>query len=177
MSIKLGKKIMIVGSSGSGKSTLARQLGEILRLPVIHIDKEMWKSGWVKRPIDEWREKHNALVSAPEWIVDGNNPGNMDMRLEKADTVIFLDFNRFVCLRSALKRRLTYINKTRPDVPEGCPETFFTDFELIKYVWQYPVKWRPIIIDKISKYEHIKLIHIKNRKALKRFINDIILAV
>ena len=173
MSVKLGKKIMIVGSSGSGKSTLARRLGEMLRLPVIHIDREMWQSGWVKTPEEEWREKHNILVLAPEWIVDGNNPSNMDIRLEKADTVIFLDFNRFVCLRSDLKRRLTYIGKSRPDVPEGCPETF--SFELIKYVWEYPVKWRPIIMDKISKYEHINLIHIKNRKMLKRVINDLTL--
>ena len=170
MQVGLGKKIMIVGSSGSGKSTLARQLGEMLRLPVIHIDKEMWKSGWVKTPQEEWREKHDKLVSAPEWVVDGNNPGNMEKRLEKADTVIFLDFNRFVCLRSAFKRRLTYIGKSRPDVPEGCPETF--SFELIKYVWQYPVKSRPIVMEKISKCEHINFIHIKNRKMLKRFITE-----
>ena len=169
---------MIVGSSGSGKSTLARQLGETLRLPVIHIDKEFWQSGWVKTPIDEWREKHNKLVSAPEWIMDGNNASNtMEMRLEKADTVIFLDFNRFVCLRSALKRRLAYTGKIRPDVPEGCPETISNVFESLKYIWQFPVQWRPIVIDKISKYEHIKLIHLKNRKMLKRFMNDIILAV
>jgi len=172
MAVKLGKKIMIVGSSGSGKSTLARQLGEMLGLTVIHIDKELWKSGWVKTPIDEWHEKHNKLVSVPEWIIDGNNPGNMEIRLEKADTVIFLDFSRFVCLRSALKRRMTYTGKKRrPDVPEGCPESF--SFELIKYIWQFPMKWRPIIMDKISKYEHIKLIHIKNRKMLKRFINNL----
>jgi len=172
MAAKLGKKIMIVGSSGSGKSTLARQLGEMLRLPVIHVDKELWQSGWVKTPIDEWHEKHNKLVSASEWIIDGNNAGNtIEIRLEKADAVIFLDFKRFVCLRSAFKRRLTYINKTRPDVPEGCPEMF--SLELIKYVWQFPVKWRPIIMDKISKYEHIKLVHLKNRKMLKRFINNL----
>lgn len=172
MPVNLGRKIMIVGSSGSGKSTLARQLGEILRLPVIHIDKEMWKSGWVKTPQDEWREKHTALISAPEWIIDGNNPGNMDKRLETADTVIFLDFNRFVCLRSVLKRRLTYIGKPRPDVPEGCPETLFTDFDFIKYIWQYPVKSRPIVLDKISKCEYIEFIHLKTRRMLNRFIND-----
>ena len=172
MSVKLGKRIMIVGSSGSGKSTLARQLGKILCLPVIHIDKEFWQSGWVKTPKIKWHEKHNRLVSAPEWIMDGNNASDtMEKRLERADTVIFIDFNRFVCLCSALKRRRMYSDKTRPDVPEGCPETF--SFELIKYIWQFPAKWRPIFLDKISKYKHIKLIHIKNRKILKRFINDI----
>ena len=176
MSVKLGKKIMIVGSSGSGKSTLARQLGKMLSLPVIHIDKEFWQSGWVKTPADEWHEKHTKLVSAPEWIMDGNNASNtMEMRLEKADTVIFLDFNRLVCLRNALKRRLMYNSKKRPDVPEGCPESF--SFELIKYIWQFPVKWRPIFMDKISNVEHIKLVHISNRRMLKRFINDIALAM
>ena len=162
---------MIVGSSGSGKSTLARQLGEILHLPVIHIDKELWNPGWVKTPGNEWHKKHYKLVSSSEWVIDGNNDSTIKIRFEKADTVIFLDLNRFVCLCGALKRRLTYIGKTRPDVPEGCPETF--SFELIKYIWQYPVKWRPIIMDRSSKYEHIILIHIKNRKMLKRFINDV----
>lgn len=31
-------KIQIIGYSGSGKSTLARQLGELLSLPVLHMD-------------------------------------------------------------------------------------------------------------------------------------------
>jgi len=37
------KRVMIIGGSGSGKSTLARQLGEITKLPIIHIDKMYWK--------------------------------------------------------------------------------------------------------------------------------------
>lgn len=31
-------KIIVIGSSGAGKSTFSRQIGELLRLPVYHLD-------------------------------------------------------------------------------------------------------------------------------------------
>ena len=47
-------RILILGCGGAGKSTLAGQLGEILDLPVIHLDQEYWQPGWVPTPDDEW---------------------------------------------------------------------------------------------------------------------------
>jgi len=163
---------MIIGSGGSGKSTLARRLGEILALPVIHLDKEFWQPGWIATPKEEWYEKQKNLISKPEWIADGNFGGSLEIRLEKADTVIFLDFNRFVCMRSVIKRWLTNIGKTRPDMTDGCPEKI--DFEFLKWVWQFPLKSRPDIVEKVAKYENPELIVIKNRKKLKQFIKEII---
>jgi adenylate kinase family enzyme len=37
------ERIAIVGSGGSGKSTLARTLGEVLHVPVYHLDKLYWQ--------------------------------------------------------------------------------------------------------------------------------------
>jgi len=122
MAIKLGKRIMIIGSGGAGKSTLARQLVALLALPVIHLDKEFWNDGWIKTPKEAWYKKQQALISAPEWIIDGNFGSSLELRLDKADTVIFLDFNRIVCICSVLKRWLTNMGKTRPDMAEECPE-------------------------------------------------------
>ncbi len=45
-------KIMVIGSSGSGKSTFSRKLGEILSLPVYHLDLYYWKPGWIETPRD-----------------------------------------------------------------------------------------------------------------------------
>ncbi|WP_343388145.1 hypothetical protein [Candidatus Amarobacter glycogenicus] len=42
------KRVLIIGSGGAGKSTLARHLGEISGLPVIHLDAEHWRPGWIE---------------------------------------------------------------------------------------------------------------------------------
>ena len=96
----------------------------------------------------------------------------MEIRLSEANTVIFLDFNRFICIQGVIKRWLTHLGKTRADMTEGCPEKI--DFGFLKWVWQYPAISRPKTIEKISKYKGVELIIIKNRRMLKRFISEII---
>lgn len=56
------KKIAIIGSGGSGKSTLARQLGEILKIDVIHLDALFWKPGWDLASREEQISTQNQLV-------------------------------------------------------------------------------------------------------------------
>jgi hypothetical protein len=38
------------------------------------------------------------------WIMDGNYSGSLDIRLERADTVIILVFSRWRCLVRVLRR-------------------------------------------------------------------------
>ena len=166
---KLGRKIIIIGNSGSGKTTLSHQLGEMLNIPVIHLDKEYWKEGWVTTPRDEWKEKVETLVSGSEWILDGNFGSTLELRLSRADTVIFLDFNRFVCLFSVIKRILRYLGKTRPDMAEGCPERF--DLAFIKWIlWTFPAKSRKEIKRCLANHQDNEQIIIKSSVALKKFM-------
>ena len=51
-----------------------------------------------------------------EWIIDGNYGGTMDIRMKAADTIIFLDIHRTICVYRAFKRIVQYRNKTRPDM-------------------------------------------------------------
>jgi adenylate kinase family enzyme len=87
------KKIILIGSGGSGKSTLARKLGDKLEIDVYHLDALFWKPNWEGAPKDEQRKVQNDLVKKEEWIIDGNYGGTMDIRLNAADTVIFLDIH------------------------------------------------------------------------------------
>lgn len=110
------KKIILIGSGGAGKSTLARLLGEKLNIKVYHLDRLFWKPGWVVVQREEQRKVQYKLINQPKWIIDGNYRGTMDIRLHAADTIIFLDLHRMICVYRAFKRMLKYRNKTRPDM-------------------------------------------------------------
>lgn len=131
----------IIGPAGSGKSTLARALGERLNLPVIHLDAHFWSAGWVETEKAQWRETVQALVAGERWIIDGNYSSTMDIRLPQAETIIFLDFPRWLCLLRVLRRWTSFYGDTRPDLPPGCPERFDPDF--LRWIWNYPQRSRP----------------------------------
>jgi len=123
---------MIIGSSGSGKTTLARKISKMRGLPIVHLDAQFWNKGWQPTPGELWRAKQHSLAAASRWIMDGNYDGSMEIRLDRADAVIFLDFKRFVCLLGVVKRWIKTKGKTRPDMAAGCPEKL--DLTFLKYV-------------------------------------------
>ncbi|HEY3416972.1 MAG TPA: DNA topology modulation protein [Armatimonadota bacterium] len=128
----LGQRIMIIGSGGAGKSTLARQLGDTLGVPVIHLDAEYWRPGWVETPKEEWRRIVESLAQRERWIIDGNYGGTLPVRMAAADTIILLDYPWPLCLWRVLIRILRYHGRSRPDIGPGCPERF--DWEFIKWI-------------------------------------------
>ncbi|MCP1495110.1 adenylate kinase family enzyme [Peribacillus frigoritolerans] len=166
------KKIAIIGSGGSGKSTLARKLGEKLKSDVYHLDSLFWKPNWVGVPKEEQRKVQNKLVKKEEWIFDGNYGGTMDIRFNAADTIIFLDIPRIICVYRAFKRILQYHNGTRPDMGEGCEERF--SFEFFKWIGEYPRTKRPEILEKLDQHSKDKEIIILNSpKEIKHFLEKV----
>jgi adenylate kinase family enzyme len=118
----VGRRIVVTGMAGAGKSTFSRALSVKTGLPVIHLDLHFWEPGWVEPSEDEWREKQRGLLAGDEWIADGNYHATLDYRLERADTVVFLDTPWWGCARRALVRGI----RRRPigfQLPEGCAES------------------------------------------------------
>ncbi|MFZ9683488.1 MAG: DNA topology modulation protein, partial [Cephaloticoccus sp.] len=141
------QRIIIIGCGGAGKSTLARELGARLGLPVHHLDRLFWRSGWVPTPRDEWAQIQTQLCAAPAWIIEGNYGGTMDIRLAACDTVIFLDYARHVCVWRMLRRWWQYRDRSRPDMTEGCPERL--NFEFFLWIWRFRRRSRPRIEGKL----------------------------
>ena len=151
------RRVAIVGSAGAGKSTLARQLGAILGLEVVHLDALFWKPGWVETPRPEWRVTQEGLVRRESWIIDGNYGGTMEVRLASADTIVFLDFPRAICLWRVLKRWARYRGHTRPDLAPGCPERL--DWAFLRWVWGYRVRSRPSVLKRIEEHSAGKSVY------------------
>ncbi len=166
-------RIVILGSSGSGKSTLARQLGSVLNLPVIHLDKYYWHSGWIGTPDEEWRQQVAALITGDKWIVDGNYRKTLNLRLKNADTLIFLDLPRWVCVWRAMKRRLQYVNRPRPDMAEGCVEKILDPYfpQFVRGIWDYPNRARPRIMHQIKTFKiDNNVIWLRSTKDVNQFL-------
>ncbi|MDP4088606.1 MAG: DNA topology modulation protein [Bacillota bacterium] len=167
----IGKRIMIIGSPGSGKSTFSRKLAEITQIPLIHLDKEYWNYGWVETPKEEWVKKQEMLITGNEWIADGNYGGTMDMRIERADTIISFELGRVRCLMSYFKRVITNLNRIRPDMPEGCPEKL--DFQFVKYIWHFPKASGRRNLERLERNKDKQIIVFKKRSEANKFIKEL----
>jgi adenylate kinase family enzyme len=84
----------------------------------------------------------------PHWVMDGNytNRASGELRRELADTIIWFDLPRWICMIGILNRIRRSYGQERPEMAEGCPEKI--DFEFFHYVWTYRKRQRP----KLLKY-------------------------
>ena len=162
------ERVIIIGCGGAGKSTLARKMGEKTGLPVVHLDKLFWKPGWVERTPEEFDPLMEAELAKETWIMDGNFNRTMPQRVQRCDTIIYLDFSRLACLWGVLKRDITTYGTVRPDMGEGCPER--VDLEFLKWVWNYNKNKRERNYRLLNEATHAETIVLKNRRMVKRFL-------
>jgi adenylate kinase family enzyme len=166
------RRVLVIGSGGSGKSTFSTRLGELLNLEVHHLDKLFWHPGWVETPRDEWLKIVTELTDRDSWILDGNFSGTLDVRMQKADTVIFLDMSRWLCLGRIITRVMRYRDGTRPDMAEGCRERF--NFEFISWIWNYPRRSKPKVVKLLAQHaEGKKIVWLRSRAEVENFLTDL----
>lgn len=143
-------RVLVIGISGAGKSTFAQKLAARTGLPIIHLDKEFWRPGWVQTPRPDWRTKVAELAAGDRWIMDGNYDSSLDLRLPRADTVMWFDYPTLRCMQRALRRVASTYGKVRADMGPGCPERF--DLEFLRYIWTFNRKQRPRVVAALAKY-------------------------
>jgi adenylate kinase family enzyme len=166
------QRVLVIGSGGAGKSTLARQLGERLGLPVIHLDAHYWQAGWTETPTDEWTAQVARLIGDEAWVMDGNYSGTLDLRIPAADTIVFLDLPRIVCLWRVLRRRLAFHGRARPDVRPGCPERI--SWEFIDWIWNYRARQRPRVLARLRAVAGEKRVFVlRSSREVKGFIQGL----
>ncbi|MCE5342171.1 MAG: topology modulation protein [Eubacteriales bacterium] len=143
------ERVLIVGCGGSGKSTLARELGSMLSLPIIHLDRLFWQEGWHNVTNDVFDARLAEVLAQPRWIIDGNYDRTLPLRISRCDTVIALNYSRAVCLRSVAKRVLLSHGRTRPDMAGGCPER--VDWAFLQWIWAFNREKRPQLLAMLSE--------------------------
>ena len=165
------ERVIIIGCGGSGKSTLGKALGVKTGLPVVHLDQIFWSPGnWKHLDRSEFDHLLKLELEKPRWILDGNYDRTLPMRLERCDTVIWLDYSRFVCIFQWIKRVITNWGKARGDMAPGCNEWF--DPEFAGWVWKFNKKNRKCYQELLAKQADKNIYIFKNRRQLKKFLRD-----
>lgn len=164
-------KIAILGHSGNGKSTLAERLGKKHGIDVLHIDTIQFLPGWVVRPQEEkLRLMQEFLNSHDSWVIDGNYSAlEQQRRLEEADQIIVMEFNRFASLYRAWKRYRTYRGQARASMAEGCPEKM--DRAFVKWIlWEGRGRKKVQHFRDIGRQYPDKTIYIRNQRQLNQYM-------
>lgn len=159
------ERVAVVGSGGAGKSALARQIGAITGLPVIHLDHHYWAPGWVPTPNDVWVDRQRALLDGPCWVVDGNYGGTLELRASVADTIVFLDLPRRVCLSRAMRRVRSPILQA-----PGCPQK--VDIEFLRWIWSFPKNTRPKVLAVMGRHAPTTdVVQLRSRAEVRAFLS------
>ena len=157
-------RILVIGSSGSGKSTFARQLAQRLDLPLVSLDYHYWQPGWVPTEEPVWQARVAELVAKDRWVIEGNYASTFPLRMPRADTIIWLDPPRLLCLWGAVRRWWQHRGKeTRDDMAPGCPEKI--DWEFVKYIWTFPEQINPQNEAALRDYAtHARIFRVTSRR-------------
>lgn len=170
------QRIMVIGCCGAGKSTISKSIHKILKLKLFHLDQLYWKPNWVETEKPEWETIVRAIAAEEEWIIDGNYSGTMDIRMQRANVVVFMDFPRWRCLYRVLKRIVVNYGHTRSDLAPDCPEHF--DWEFIKYVYNFQEKKRPALLERLTKLDASTAVFTLNsNRDVKNFLKSLQKAV
>jgi adenylate kinase family enzyme len=173
--ISVGRRVVVTGMAGAGKSTFSRALSARTGLPVIVLDVHFWLAGWTEPAEAEWREKQRRLLAGQEWIADGNYHATLDLRLERADTVVFLDMPWWTCARRALVRGV----RTRPaesELPEGCGESRLRrlrdEWCLAWRIWRVRRSERETELKTLSQHgKHAAMHMLRSKRAVREFLD------
>ncbi len=170
MQSRLGKRILVIGSPGAGKSTFSKELSRITNIDLYHMDRIYWLPGW--NPVDgvEFKKRLGEVLSKEAWIIDGNYQSSLQERLANANTVIYLDFRRYICLYRSVKRTF-FSTAERSDITEGCEEKL--DLEFLKWIWNYRKRGRPATLKLLERSHETTVLRFTTPGKLKTFLMDI----
>ena len=165
------QRVLVIGNCGSGKSTASVELARRLGLPLIHLDREFWRPGWVQPDDAAWQEQMRELVAGGRWLIDGNYTATLPVRMERADCVVWLDFPRTFCIGQVLKRVLRQRGRERDDCGMACPERF--DPAFLHWVWDYPRRSRRRTLEILAANPQVLQYVFRTRKDLYLWIEGI----
>ncbi|GIT90880.1 ATPase AAA [Jannaschia pagri] len=171
--LRTARRVMIVGRSGGGKTTLALRLSEQFKLPHYALDRDViWLPGWHLRPKAEQRVLIQDLAARDRWIIDGSSPSSFDLRVPRADLILWVRIPRARALWQLAGRVLRHYGRVRPAMADGCPEPL-PDLAFLSYVWNFDRDHAPRFLTEIDAHgPTVPVAVLRSRADMARLVCD-----
>lgn len=161
------KRILVIGCPGAGKSFLSKQLGEILNLPVVHLDCLYWNADKTSIGQEQLLERILPYLKGDSWIVDGNYHRTLKVRLKYATDVFFLKLPREECIKGILDR----VKQKRDDIP--WIETQEDAEALIEWTKDYEARHQADEEALLEKYSEVKVHVFNSREEINEYLEQL----
>lgn len=156
------RRVIVIGSPGAEKGALARAIAERLKIPCIELERLYWRPGWQRPDADEWRAQVAQLVTREDWVIEGTFPSTLDMRVARADWLVYVDAPMPVCLLRKVKDMLRGSRDRQSEVAPGCPQRL--DTRILRFIWAFPTSMGPRINMIIARERRNRTIFILRSK-------------
>lgn len=144
-------KIVVFGKPGGGKSTLSRKLSAETGIKLCALDLIEYKKNGERVPAEEYSKKHADWIDGDNWIIEGL--GTLEsfwLRIDAADTLIYVDLPYYIHYWWVTKRLLTSYFVKPQGWPEGCSVLKGT-LAGWKYLRLSPRFWTPELFEEIQR--------------------------
>lgn len=168
------KKVAVFGNAGGGKSTLSKRLSEITGLPLYILDKIQYRAGGIEVPHEDYKRTHQKILDSDRWIIDGFGcKETLWLRLDEADSLVFVDLPLYVHFWWVTKRAIAGYFKP----PEGWPENspiLKSSLNSYRVLWLCYKYLTPRYREYIEQAQNSKgVYHIQSTKQISQFLATI----
>jgi len=85
------------------------------------------------------------------WVMDGSSPSSFDLRVPRAELVLWIRLPRRVALLGLARRVWRNHGRVRIAMADGCPEPI-PDWDFLSYIWHFERKSAPKFIAQFDRY-------------------------
>jgi hypothetical protein len=109
------------------------------------------------------------LAAADRWVMDGTYAATLGLRLERADTVAFLDLPPLLCPWQVVRRWALGHLHPAPDLPAGLRPKL--DRRFLAYVLTFRRRRRPALLAELARWDGAgRVVILSSRRAARQFL-------
>ncbi|MEO6501460.1 MAG: AAA family ATPase [Jatrophihabitantaceae bacterium] len=164
------QRVLVAGSSGAGKSTLAAELARRRQLSYTELDSLFHGPGWVPRP--QFLDDVRAVIAGDSWVSEWQYDDARPLLLDRADTLIWLDFPRRTVMHRVLRRSLRRAllrERAFNDNTEN-PSAWLDSGHPIRWAWSHHEHTRAKVLAAIEQRPDLTVIRFGSPAEVRRWL-------